>query len=252
MKIILPLLLLVPVLLAAEDEKLAELVTLDGKTYQGVTIRKVEPDGLSILHAAGTAKVPFEKLPEELQEKYGYDATAAAEHRKQAAEAQRKQDAAERAAGEKRKKEAAKAAMAEADKGFAEKVEKAAKMMRVGAFKNTRLGLAGDIYVGALTTERVRSTLGSTTGHKPVWEFRGLGIQGIIAGTKDATVETEAGSPVILWEGKAWRIGMIEYLGTKGMMMTVPLFTASEKEAAAFYKKNGFGPASERISYRMP
>ncbi len=46
---------------------------------------------------------------------------------------------------------------------------------------------------------------------------------------------------------------MIEYLGTKGMMMTVPLFTASEKEAAAFYKKNGFGPAaSERISYRMP
>ncbi len=170
MKIILPLLLLVPVLLAAEDEKLAELVTLDGKTYQGVTIRKVEPDGLSILHAAGTAKVPFEKLPEELQEKYGYDATAAAEHRKQAAEAQRKQDAAERAAGEKRKKEAAKAAMAEADKGFAEKVEKAAKMMRVRAFKNTRLGLAGDIYVGALTTERVRSTLGSTTGHKPVWD----------------------------------------------------------------------------------
>jgi hypothetical protein len=261
MKKVLPLLLLLfPLLLAAEDEKLAELVTLDGKTYQAVTIRKVEPDGLSILHAAGTAKVPFEKLPEELREKYGYDAAAAAEHRKQAAEAQRKQDATARAASEKRKKAAAAQAATEADKDFADKLQKAAKMVDVDAFQNSSIGLIGDIQVGTLTTEPVKSSMGSTIGHKPAWVFRGRAIDGVIAGTTGARagiVSDDTGLPyglpsthktVISWKGKAWRIGKIEYQNLRGLTVTVPYFTASEKVAAAFYRKNGFSPKSDEVT----
>lgn len=53
---------------AAED-----LTTTDGKLYKNVTVTKVEPDGLSISHETGTAKLLFTKLPEDLQRKHGYD-----------------------------------------------------------------------------------------------------------------------------------------------------------------------------------
>jgi len=258
MKKILPLLvLLFPVLLAAEDEKLAELVTLDGKLYQGVTIRKVEPDGLSILHAAGTAKVPFEKLSTELREKYGYDETAAAAHRKQLAETQRKQAAAEKAAADKRKKEAAKAAKAEANKEFAEKVQQAAKMVSIKASQKAEMGLLGDVTVGTLTTEPVKSKLGSTVGHKPAWRFEGRSIKGVIAGTTGAragVIVDGTGAPyglpdietkVIAWEGKAWRIGKIRYVNRQGLDVTVPYFTADEEVATRFYKNVGFSPKSD-------
>ena len=258
MKKALPLLvLLFPVLLAAEDEKLAELVTLDGKLYQGVTIRKVEPDGLSILHAAGTAKVPFEKLSTELREKYGYDETAAAEHQKQAAEAQRKREVAEKTASDKRKKEAAKAAKVEASKEFAEKVQQSAKMVYIVASQNAEMGLLGEIKVGAPTTEPVKSTLGSTVGHKPAWSFDAPSIKGVIAGTTGARVGVSVdstgepyGQPdlektVITWKGKAWRIGKIRYVNRQGLNVTVPYFTADEAVATQFYKNTGFSPKSD-------
>lgn len=260
MKRILPLLLLFPVLLAAEDEKLAELVTLDGKFYQDVTIRKVEPDGLSIVHKAGTAKVPFEKLPESMQEKFGYNADAAAAHRKQLADAQRAREAAEKTAREKQAKTAAAQAAANADKEFAEKLEKAAKMVDVSAFQNSAIGLIGDIQVGTLTTVPVKSTLGSTTGHKPAWVYQGRAIGGVIAGTTGAKAGIESddtGAPyglppiektVISWKGKAWRIGKISYPSDHGLTETAPYFTASEKVAAAFYKKNGFSPKSDEVT----
>jgi hypothetical protein len=257
---ILPLfLLLFPVLLAAEDVKLDHLVTLDGKVYQAVTIRKVEPDGLSIVHEAGTAKVPFEKLPEELQEKYGYDEAAAAEHRKRVAEAQRRQDAADKTASEKRKKEAAAQAATEADKDFAEKLQKAAKMVRIEAFQDSQIGLIGDIEEATLTAEPVKSTLGTTVGHKQTWMYRGRAKGGVIAETTGAERKTKGdrtGVPYglpeyitsfIFWEGKAWRIGLIQYENTEGVIENAPLYTASEKKAAAFFKKHGFGRPSESV-----
>ncbi|MCW1921797.1 hypothetical protein OKA05_04485 [Luteolibacter arcticus] len=255
MKILLPLLLLFPVLLAAEEEKLAELVTRDAKLYTGVTIRKVEPDGLSILHDSGTAKIPFEMLSKDLQTKYGYDKATAAEHQERLAEAQRQRDAADRAANKKQKDAAATHAAAEADKAFAEKVQKAAMMVSVEAFQNARSGLIGDIREGTLTTEPVKSKMGSTVGQKPVWVYRNRAIGGIVAGTKGAKagvhVDSDGyGETLITWEGKAWRIGKIAYVNRQGLVVTTPLYTASEKEAATFYKKNGFGPKSDDVTRR--
>ena len=259
MKRILPLLLLFPVLLAAEDEKLSELVTLDGKFYQDVTIRKIEPDGLSIVHKAGTAKVPFEKLPESMQEKYGYNADAAAAHRKQLAEAQRARESAEKAAREKQAKAAKTQAAATADMEFSENLEMAAKMVDVSAFQNSKIGLIGDIRVGTLTTEPIKSTLGTTIGHKPAWVYRDRAIGGVIAGTTGAKAGIESddtGRPdglpsiekvVISWKGKAWRIGKISYPSDHGLTETAPYFTASEKVASAFYKQNGFSPKPDQV-----
>ncbi len=52
----------------AEDEPL-KLETLLG--YKNVTVTKVEPDGIRIMHDSGTTKVPIEKIPEELKIKLG-------------------------------------------------------------------------------------------------------------------------------------------------------------------------------------
>jgi len=73
MKRALPLILLC---LAARAE---DLTTTEGKVYKEVTIRKVEPDGLAIMHAEGMAKVPFTKLSQEIQKKHGYDPEKAKE-----------------------------------------------------------------------------------------------------------------------------------------------------------------------------
>jgi hypothetical protein len=88
------LLLLFPVLFASgvmAQDKLPDLrIQNSGGTVmniQDVKLLRVEPDGLRVLHAAGTAKVPYELLPEELHVKYGFTAAKAQEHRAVAAAA---------------------------------------------------------------------------------------------------------------------------------------------------------------------
>jgi len=91
MKRALPLILLC---LAARAE---DLTTTEGKVYKEVTIRKVEPDGLAIMHAEGLAKVPFTKLSAEIQKKHGYDPAKAKEFaEKQEAQQKANEDAIDR------------------------------------------------------------------------------------------------------------------------------------------------------------
>lgn len=66
-------------------KKFDKLETLNGKVYEKVEVRKIEPDGISIIHDAGTAKVMFENLPKALQDAYQFDPGKAAEHREQTA-----------------------------------------------------------------------------------------------------------------------------------------------------------------------
>jgi hypothetical protein len=53
-----------------KDDKLDSLTTLDGKTYSNVTIREINSEGLRILHESGAATVAFDKLPQDLQDRY--------------------------------------------------------------------------------------------------------------------------------------------------------------------------------------
>jgi hypothetical protein len=55
-------------ILSAED-----FTTLDGEKYEGVTLKRVEPDGLVICYADGVKKLKFNKLPTEICSKYGYN-----------------------------------------------------------------------------------------------------------------------------------------------------------------------------------
>ena len=46
-----------------------ELTLSNGKVYSDYTITRVEPDGISIKHAAGIIKVYFWELPADIQQK---------------------------------------------------------------------------------------------------------------------------------------------------------------------------------------
>ena len=63
-------------------------VVLDGKTYTAAEVTKVEPDGLVINHDAGIARIPFEKLPHDLQKTFQFDPARAHAYRSKKAEAE--------------------------------------------------------------------------------------------------------------------------------------------------------------------
>lgn len=61
------------------------ITTLDGKTYDKVSLQKVDPDGLLVLFApveggSGSAKLKFRNLPAELRERFGYDVARASDY----------------------------------------------------------------------------------------------------------------------------------------------------------------------------
>jgi hypothetical protein len=76
----------------------------DGKVYHDVLVIKVEDDAVTILHKAGGALVPLDKLPDYLQKKFNYDPVKA----KIAAAARAKREAADARDLEKEKTEAEK------------------------------------------------------------------------------------------------------------------------------------------------
>lgn len=60
-----------------------EIKTLDGKTYKGVTVQRVNPDGLTIGYTSASGgpsavKIKFKNLPDDLQRQYKYDPDKAA------------------------------------------------------------------------------------------------------------------------------------------------------------------------------
>jgi thiol-disulfide isomerase/thioredoxin len=57
----------------AEDFK-----TVAGKEYKNVTVSRVEPDGIVLRTKSGISKLYFVELPSEVQQRFHYNATAAA------------------------------------------------------------------------------------------------------------------------------------------------------------------------------
>ena len=64
----------------AVGETVARLVTLGGVTYENVIIREVTPIGIQIRHADGVKGIPYDELPQDMQDYYQFDA----EQKKQA------------------------------------------------------------------------------------------------------------------------------------------------------------------------
>ncbi|MCF7854907.1 MAG: hypothetical protein K9N51_08920 [Candidatus Pacebacteria bacterium] len=68
-----------------ENKKLT-ITTTKGVTYDNCKITRVEPDGISIFHASGIAKVPFTELPSEFAKCYSYDPKQAYEYSREMAQ----------------------------------------------------------------------------------------------------------------------------------------------------------------------
>ena len=70
---------------------LDEITTRNGTIYKNVTVQRVDPDGLTISYAPvgggmGAAKLKFENLPDDLQQRFGYDTNKAAAYKAQQAQ----------------------------------------------------------------------------------------------------------------------------------------------------------------------
>jgi hypothetical protein len=61
--------------------------TIDGFTYENVRWGRITPSTATIFHKTGVATIPLEKLPQDLQEKLGYDPFKAKQYRQAEAEA---------------------------------------------------------------------------------------------------------------------------------------------------------------------
>lgn len=62
-------------------------LTIDGYTYENVRWTRVTPSAVTIFHKTGVATIPLEKLPVELQQRFGYDPMKAERYRRAEAKA---------------------------------------------------------------------------------------------------------------------------------------------------------------------
>jgi hypothetical protein len=79
-------------------------VTTKGDRFEKAHVTEVTPATITIVHAAGIARVPLSELPTDVQKKFGYDeakAKAWLEEIARAEELRRQKEAADRAAAEK-------------------------------------------------------------------------------------------------------------------------------------------------------
>jgi hypothetical protein len=68
---------------AEDTNTLRTTITVDGIIYSNVTWRTVTSASVTIFHETGVASIPLEKLPPELQQRFGYDPQKAAAYRAQ-------------------------------------------------------------------------------------------------------------------------------------------------------------------------
>lgn len=98
---------------AGKPQEPKDLTTTTGKVFKSYKVTKTEPDGITIWHSEGIAKLSFTVLSADLQQQYGYDVKRAIEYQEKQEEQARQyalQMEKEEKASELRKQELAKAA----------------------------------------------------------------------------------------------------------------------------------------------
>jgi hypothetical protein len=58
----------------AKGESIPRLETRKGEVYEGVIFREVSAVGIQVLHSGGQKRIPFEDLPQDLQDRFQFDA----------------------------------------------------------------------------------------------------------------------------------------------------------------------------------
>lgn len=238
---------------------LDRLETKNGRTYEKVTVTKIEADGISITHDSGTAKVSFEKMSAELREAFGYDPDKARQYQSKIASAAAETERREMASRSKSSVRTENSGKTAEDHELVRKVNSLAKKISVDGFQSSDVGIIGTIKVMKLVSEPVP---GSMVQRKSKW-LQDYKADGVLCGVKGAKVQTSidmTGRPLglsdttsssIVWEGKAWRIGSIRYKTSQGLLRTCPLYTGSETEAVNFYRTNGFSRETSGVVKRV-
>jgi hypothetical protein len=264
-----PLLILLAGLSVVSAE---DLTTTEGKTYTGYSVTKIEPDGLRITHASGTAKVPFEKLSNEIQKRYGYDPFNAYDH-EQAEKA--KQSAMEKA-------ESARARAVQAERDQAKKQADAAKrkqaeidiakswghMMQFSQNDESGLVIDGTTITGVSpptskssrglvailakgTPAKVAIMKGKTkVGEKDGWKYSRTWTPSYVDGHPES-VSLSSRNDKIRIDGEAlvYPIGKARFFDRDGNKKTLPRFTQDLEVAVKFYAKNGSpGPCDNVVT----
>jgi len=67
---------------AVESNALPASITIDGTIYEDVRWQRVTQGTVTIFHKTGIATIPLEKLPPELQKRFGYDPQKALDYHK--------------------------------------------------------------------------------------------------------------------------------------------------------------------------
>jgi hypothetical protein len=204
MKRAIPLLLGLLMAAGAED-----LTTTEGRVYKNVTVRKVEPDGLSISHESGLAKIPFTKLPEEVQKKHGYDpakgkAYAEEEGKKQAAAEEQLAKDVRRALQDQKKKELQRE-VAELEKEFA----KQGRQTTVRIRQVTEDGFLGDVLLDGKEMDFI-----------------------MVLGSPRLLVDGD------IWRGKLWLAGTYRYGTAVGGSKTVRCHAMTPQLALEHFRKD--------------
>ena len=82
MKTLIVLIFALPALAFGQVLKLKKLTLKNGREYEKVTVTEKRPDGISISHESGTARIKFEDLPADVAKQFGgFDSEAAAKAR---------------------------------------------------------------------------------------------------------------------------------------------------------------------------
>jgi hypothetical protein len=142
-------------------------------------------------------------------------------------------------------------AMADDDAVLKQRVAGLARKVSMDGFNNSEKGIIGDARVSKPQKNPSRNK-----GAEPflwVQEANHVAVIRSTTGARQGTITDSTGqhlglkdtsTSLILWSGKAWRIGWLQFISREGFARKLPLYTASEAEALAFYKEHGFTQAA--------
>ncbi len=129
-----------------------EITLRSGEVYRNCKVTRVEPDGITVMHAKGVAKLPFVSLPDEYQTMYKFDPASAATYAKAMAK--------QRAQAWARQQEEQQRQQAEANQ---REQEKKAMKQAVDAKGKALKSLAQRLQAGIATTADCKALVGCTT-----------------------------------------------------------------------------------------
>lgn len=131
------------------------------------------------------------------------------------------------------------------DAEFQRKLNFVARKVEVDGYKISPKGVTATVTVSKPVR---RAVPGAPKEVAFTWVFEKK-IDAVVSGIpkEELKLGNYGGLSIAAWSGKAWQIGSIKYPTLQGVLRVLPYFTASEAEAAAFYRANGFTAQSRGV-----